>query len=103
MDTSRIYTTRLTEEHLDQAADVLARSFIQLNNIWKSSMPPYEQIVPFMRGRVLPTLSPNANGTFSYVLIKDKKVIGVAVNYELLSYIEMPDMPCDIELFVKLA
>ena len=52
--------------------------------------------MPFMRGKILPTLAPNATGSFSYVLIKDKDVIGVSVTYELLSYIEMPDMPCDI-------
>lgn len=55
-----------------------------------------------MRSRILPTLAPNATGSYSYVLIKGKDVIGVSVQYELLSILQMPSIPCDLELFVKL-
>ena len=35
MSSTRLYITTMEEQHLDQAADVLTRSFIELNTIWK--------------------------------------------------------------------
>jgi hypothetical protein len=36
------------------------------------------------------------------VLLKDKRVIGVSLQYELLDYLQLPSMPSDLELFSKL-
>ena len=102
MISDQIYITRLQEDGLDQAADVLARSFLELNSIWKSSLPTYEEIVPIMRGKLIPTMAPNVAGDCTYVLMKGKDVIGVALQYDILQYTRMPVMPSNIELFVKL-
>ena len=102
MSKDRFYTTRLQEEHLDQAADVLTRSFLELNSIWKNNLPSYEHIMPIMRGKILPTLAPNAVGGCSYVLMKGRDVVGVSLQYEMLEFMKMPSMPSNIELFSKL-
>ena len=38
---SETYITELREEHVDQAAGVLTRSFIELNTIWKDHEPKF--------------------------------------------------------------
>jgi hypothetical protein len=35
------FVTELTEQYVDDAADVLTRSFLQLNPIWKVYNPKY--------------------------------------------------------------
>ena len=54
---SKTYITEFLEEHLEQATDVLTRSFLELNNIWKTHKPKYEDIYPFIRGKILPAIS----------------------------------------------
>jgi hypothetical protein len=54
------------EQHLEQSADVLTRSFLNLNDIWKKYNPTYEQIYPIMRGKILPSL--NAGWSFVFIL-----------------------------------
>ncbi len=46
----------LQEHHIDEAADVLTRSFLQLNTIWKVYNPKYHQIFPIMRAKIYPSL-----------------------------------------------
>ena len=48
--------TTLEEQHIEEAADVLTRSFLKLNPIWKGYNPKYDQIFPVMRGKVFPTI-----------------------------------------------
>ena len=52
-----------------------------------------------IRGKTVPSIDYH----WSEVLIKDNKVIGVAVQYDLLDYMEMPSMPSEVDLFRKLA
>jgi len=33
--TERVYVTDMREQHVDQVADLLVKSFMTLNNIWK--------------------------------------------------------------------
>ena len=58
--------------------------------------------MPYMRGRLLPCLTPNKRGGISFVLMRGRDVIGVAAQYELIEYLKMPGMPSDLELFTKL-
>jgi len=51
-----IEVVALKSQHVDQAADVLTRSFLGLNDIWKKYNPTYEQILPIMRGKILPAI-----------------------------------------------
>lgn len=51
-----------------------------------------------IRGKTVPSV----NYGWSEVLMRGNKIIGVAVQYDLLDYIEMPSMPTDVELFRKL-
>lgn len=78
--TNEVYVAEFMEQHLDQAADVLTRSFLELNTIWKNYLPSYEVIFPIMRGKLLPALGFFGQG-WSYVLMKGDKVIGVSVEY----------------------
>jgi hypothetical protein len=52
-----IEVTDLRSEHVEEAADVLTRSFLDLNDIWKKYNPTYEQIYPIMRGKILPAIA----------------------------------------------
>ena len=54
---SKTYITEFLEEHLEQATDVLTRSFLELNSIWKTHKPKYEDIYPVIRGKILPAIS----------------------------------------------
>lgn len=54
---SKTYITEFLEEHLEQATDVLTRSFLELNTIWKTHKPKYEDVYPVIRGKILPALS----------------------------------------------
>ena len=92
---SETYITELKEEHIDQAAGVLTRSFIELNTIWKEHQPKFEEIFPIIRGKVVPSVAAG----WSFVLMKGQKVIGVSIEYELLDYLKMPSMPSNLELF----
>lgn len=55
--TDRIEVRELTEQHLEQTADVLVRSFLALNSIWKKHGYSYETVYPLIRSKVLPTLA----------------------------------------------
>lgn len=89
----------LTERHIESSADVLTRSFLLLNDIWKNYKPKYEEIYPIMRAKVLPAIGTR----WSYVLELNKKVIGVSLQYEMLDYLASPSIPTDLELFNKLS
>lgn len=92
---SETYITELKEEHVDQAAGVLTRSFIELNSIWKEYEPKFEEIFPVIRGKILPAVAPG----WSFVLMRGQTVIGVSIEYEMLDYIKMPSMPSHLPLF----
>lgn len=96
--TSETYITEFKEEHVDQAAGVLTRSFLEMNAIWKEYKPKFEEIFPIMRGKILPAI---ASG-WSFVLMRGHTVIGVSIEYELLDYIKMPSMPSKLDLFRSL-
>jgi len=54
--TEEVYFVEMKEEHIEQSAGVLTRSFLELNDIWKTFAPTYEEIFPVMRGRIIPAL-----------------------------------------------
>ena len=96
--TDRVEIRELTEQHLEQTADVLVRSFLALNSIWKKHNYSYETVYPIIRSKVLPTL---ASG-WSFVLLKNDKVIGCGLGCDLLDYTKTPSMPTKLDLFTKL-
>jgi hypothetical protein len=89
---SETYITEFKEEHVDQAAAVLTRSFLELNSIWKKYNPSYEETYPIIRGKILPALASN----WSFVLMKGHKLLGVSICYDLVDYLEMPSMPSEL-------
>lgn len=101
-----VFVTELTDQHIDQTADVLTRSFLQLNPFWKTYQPKYEEIFPIMRGKLIPALGKGWSYvvlSFTQVLLCDQKVIGVNLQYEFLDYLHTPSMPTDLALFAKLS
>jgi hypothetical protein len=52
-----------------------------------------------MRGKVLPALK----SKWSFVLLENNVVIGVCIQYEMLEYASMPNMPNNLDFFKKLA
>lgn len=59
------YITDMTEQHLEQATDLLVRSFLTLNSIWKKYNYTYETIYPILRSKVVPCVT----SEWSYVRI----------------------------------
>jgi hypothetical protein len=96
--TENIAIVELTEKHIEPSADVLTRSFLLLNDIWKNYKPKYEEIYPIMRAKIFPAIGTR----WSYVLELNKKVIGVSLQYEIFDYLSAPSIPTDLELFNKL-
>jgi len=90
--TDHIAIVELSERHVEAAADVLTRSFLVLNPIWKNHKPKYEDIYPILRAKIIPALS----SRWSYVLELNKKVIGVSLQYEILDYLSAPSIPSDL-------
>lgn len=51
-----------------------------------------------MRGRILPSMKSKG----SYVLVEDDVVIGTAIQYDMIDYVKMPNMPTNLEFLKKL-
>lgn len=77
------YITTFKEEHLEEAAGVITRAFIELNPIWKKNGITYQDVYSMIRGKTVPSI----NYGWSEVLMRGSKVIGVAVQYDLLEYL----------------
>lgn len=45
-----------------------------------------------MRSKVIPSLRQG----WSFVLLKESKVIGVSIEYELMDYLKMPSFPSEL-------
>lgn len=54
----------LREEQLDQTAHIITRSFLQLNDIWKSRQPQLDEVYPVLRWKILSSL----RSGWSYVI-----------------------------------
>jgi len=52
-----VYITEFTEQHLEPATDVLVRSFVTLNDIWKKYNYSYENLYPILRAKLIPSLA----------------------------------------------
>lgn len=52
-----VYITEFTEQHLEPATDILVRSFLTLNDIWKKYNYPYADIYPIIRAKLIPSLA----------------------------------------------
>lgn len=52
-----VYITEFTEQHLEPATDVLVRSFLTLNDIWKKYNYSYENLYPILRAKLIPSLA----------------------------------------------
>jgi hypothetical protein len=63
----RISFTDMREEHLDGAARVLTRAFLELNEIWKVYAPTYDQVYPVIRGKIMPSVK--SNWSFVHVVL----------------------------------
>jgi hypothetical protein len=55
--TDNVQITFMTEEHFEAATDLLVRSFMTLNPIWKKYNYTYETIYPIMRVKVVQGLA----------------------------------------------
>lgn len=61
----KVVVTDMREHHVDQVADLLVKSFMTLNNIWKKHNHSYEELCPIIRSKVLPCVA----AQWSYVLL----------------------------------
>lgn len=61
----RVRFVEMNQHHLDGAARVLTRSFLELNDIWKTLKPTYDEVFPIIRGKILPALKSG----WSFVLV----------------------------------
>jgi hypothetical protein len=59
-----LIVTELIDNHVDISADLLTRSFLNLNKIWKHYNPKYEEVYPIMRGKILPSLGTGLSYVF---------------------------------------
>ena len=94
----KIEIVELKEEHVNQATDVITRSFLGLNDIWKGYNPQYEDVFPVVRGKVIPSVQHG----WSFVLTRNDRVIGVSIEYDLVDYLVAPTMPHNSKLFATL-
>jgi len=53
---SRMSIVEFQEQHVEDVARILAKSFITLNKAWKNSKLPFTEVCRIMRGKVLPAL-----------------------------------------------
>lgn len=91
----KIEIGELREEHVDQTADVITRSFLGMNDIWKSYNPQYDDIYPVIRGKILPSV----HHGWSFIVSKNKQVVGASITYDIVDYLNAPTMPHASKLF----
>lgn len=56
MSIENISVKILADQHLEDAARVLAKNFIASNPVWKHYSLPYDDILVIMRGKLLKAL-----------------------------------------------
>lgn len=69
MSIENISVEILAEQHLEDAARVLAKNFMASNPVWKHYALPYDDILVIMRGKLLKALETDQ----SFVLLIYKK------------------------------
>lgn len=66
----------MRQDHFDQSASLVSRSFLEMNSIWKRYKSQYEEIIPILRENIKGTPS-----GLSHCLMKGEKIIGVTIQH----------------------
>jgi hypothetical protein len=70
-----------------------------MNDIWKSFNPQYDEIYSVIRGKIVPSVQHG----WSFVVSKNKKVVGCSITYDMVDYMNFPTMPHSSKLFNTLS
>jgi hypothetical protein len=88
-----------TEQELHAASKILTEAFINLNSIWKSMAPDYQDVYDIFYYKMFESLKQN----MAYGFYVDGVLIGATGNYPLEVYLDMPSKPTKSKLFDYLA
>jgi len=55
--TDNVYVAEFSERYLESATEVLVKSFLSLNDIWKKYNYTYKDVYPLMRAKLIPSLA----------------------------------------------
>lgn len=72
----------LREEHLEETIRLIYDTFTATNPLWMRFKSTYEEIAPFLRWRIMPTLATQT----SSILILDGKIVGCQILADIVDY-----------------